>query len=227
MSTTTERAPSEAEVLAELRGAHDASAIVLYGSRAAPDTSGTNEESDWDVLVLSTSAQRRTAEGRWWRGVYLDVFIEPVGDGAQASLQVEERHLCLVGGRAMFDPEGHGARLLEAVQALARRGPPPLTPQARRRLVDWHWRTLTRAKGGSPASDYRRVELLHAALSDYFTLRGQWYPGLKPAITHLEDNDPAGSYLLAQALMPGAGFDALEAWIAHVTKEPPQRPLRS
>jgi hypothetical protein len=204
-------------IVREMIAKHGASAVILYGSQAMGAATKTRA-SDWNIFALSPKvtlgAQRKDA--RVFSGVYLDAFVE--SDALHNA--VKEEHLRLLGGQILHDTNEVGIRLMASVEALNRKGPPPLAMAELQQLRDWLWRTFERAQGGTAMSDLRRVQLLSELLPMYFKLRGCWFLGPRTAFAVLEQKDRHAFALFQQALLPDAAPSDLEALVHLVAMGP-------
>ena len=72
---------------------------------------------------------------------------------------------------------------------------------------------------GDVEGNYRRVWLLYALLEDYFLLRGLWYEGPQLGLAWLRTHDPPTFAAYGEALLPGAGLEAIESLVDHVLAE--------
>jgi Nucleotidyltransferase domain len=202
-------------IVREMIAKHGASAVILYGSQA---TGAATETSDWDVFALSpnvTLGQHRK-DARVFSGVYLDAFIE----SETLYSAIKEEHLRLMGGQILHDSNEVGIRLMASVEALNRKGPPPLALADLQQIRDWLWRTFERAQGGTAVSDLRRVHLLGELLPMYFKLRGCWFLGPRTAFAVLEQKDRHAFALFQQALLPDAAPGDLQALVHLVAMGP-------
>jgi predicted nucleotidyltransferase len=194
------------EVLDEMRRAHGAHAVILYGSHARGDATA---ESDVDVAAFADVA-RTMRDARPWRGTYLDAFVYPT------ALEPEPDLLKLVGGQILLDERGTARALLDRLDELDRRGPTPLPDDEATMRRVWAEKTLARIRRGDPEGTYRRHQLLVNLLEDYFALRGQWFRGAKVALAELERTAPDAFEAFVRALAPGAPMNALERLVAIV-----------
>jgi hypothetical protein len=202
-------------IVREMIAKHSASAVILYGSQAS---AAATETSDWDIFALSpkvTLCEHRK-DARIFSGVYLDAFIESESLHSAA----KEEHLRLLGGQILHDTNEVGIRLMASVEALNRKGPPPLAMAELQQLRDWLWRSFERAQGGTAMSDLRRVQLLSELLPMYFKLRGCWFLGSRTAFAVLEQKDRHAFALFQQALLPDAAPGDLEALVHLVAMGP-------
>ena len=160
-----------AEIVQTLTVDHGCHAVILYGSRARGDFQPT---SDWDVAGIreaGATAPLRVANA--FHGAWLDAFVY-----AEAAFTVIDPELLrFLPARILVDQRGFAKTLIERVDALDQKGPPPL-PEGEDEMVRvWYAKMLVRIARGDLESKYRRVELLFQALDNYFKLRGLWYRG--------------------------------------------------
>src|SRR6185436_8452344 len=101
-------------LVAELRRAHAAHTVILYGSHARGDAT---PESDIDFAAFA-DVPTMARDARQWCGMYLDGFIYPSAVAITPTLEPEM--LKLVGGRVLLDERGLAGPLLERVAALDR-----------------------------------------------------------------------------------------------------------
>jgi predicted nucleotidyltransferase len=196
-----------AEIIQTLTVEHGCHAVILYGSRARGDFQPT---SDWDVAgIREAGAKAPLRVARAFYGAWLDAFVYT--DAAFAVIDPEL--LRFLPARILVDERGFAKALLERVDTLDQKGPPPL-PEGEDEMVRvWYAKMLVRIARGDLESKYRRVELLFQALENYFKLRGLWYRGAKAGLPWLARHDPEMHIAFARALEPQASLDDLRALI--------------
>ncbi|HEY1814089.1 MAG TPA: nucleotidyltransferase domain-containing protein [Kofleriaceae bacterium] len=194
------------DVVAEMRRAHGAHAVILYGSHARGDATA---ESDVDVAAFA-DVSRVMRDARPWRGSYLDGFVYPTATEPEPDL------LKLVGGTILLDERGTARALLDRLDELERRGPIPLPDDEARMRRVWFEKTLARIRRGDPEAHYRRHQLLVNLLEDYFALRGVWFRGAKVALAELAQSSPDVFDAFVHAMAPGAPIDAVARLVAIV-----------
>ena len=199
-----------AEICQMLTVDHGCHAIILYGSRARGDF---QPASDWDVAgIREGGAAVPLRLARAFHGAWLDAFVY-----AEAAFTViDEELLRLLPARILVDERGFAKTLLERVDLLDQKGPPPL-PEGEDEMVRvWYAKMLVRIARGDLESKYRRVELLYQALENYFKLRGLWYRGAKAALPWLARHDPDTHAALTRAFEPHASLEDLRALVQRV-----------
>jgi hypothetical protein len=144
----------------------------------------------------------------------------PISDAfvyAEAGFTVIDPELLrFLPARILVDERGFAKTLIERVDALDRKGPPPL-PEGEGEMVRvWYAKMLVRIARGDLESKYRSVELLFQALENYFKLRGLWYPGPKAGLPWLARHDPETHTALARALEPYASLEDLRALVRRI-----------
>ncbi|MEJ7602443.1 MAG: nucleotidyltransferase domain-containing protein [Kofleriaceae bacterium] len=204
----------EASLIAELRRAHAAHTIILYGSRARGDATA---DSDIDVATFADVATM-TRDARPWVGLYLDGFVYPTEVATAEPLDPDL--LKFVGARVLVDDRGLAGPLLARLTALDREPPPPAAADHRQMLRVWSRKMLSRIQRGDVEAHYRRHWLLYQLLEDYFTLRGERYRGPKLALAGLLRDRPATFAAFERALAPDAPHAALEALVDVVAGDP-------
>jgi len=202
----TDRDPLLDTLCADLRAAHGAHAIVLYGSHA--DGTAT-PESDVDIAVFA-DVERELRDARWVHGVFLDAFVHPL---ALLDAEPGDALLKLGDSVVLLDDDGRAARLVERVRAKLAAGPAALAEDDAQMRRTWAWKMMDRIGRGDAEGDYRRHWLLMQLLEDWFALRGRWYLGPKRALAWLQREDPAAHALFAAALRPGAEDAAIRALV--------------
>ncbi|MRG94891.1 nucleotidyltransferase family protein [Polyangium spumosum] len=203
--------PPLARLVNELCLRHGCHTVVLYGSRALGTATA---ESDWDMLGIREGGEA-TRDARLVDGVFLDAFIVPESGvvGAGASF------LHLRGGRAVRDPRGLGARLLDDVAAALASPPRPVAEAEIAARRAWCHKMLGRIRRGGDAdveANYRRAWLLFDLLELYFVFRGRHYLGPKESFRFLAAEDGPAYEAFSAALAPGAPTSAVEALVARV-----------
>ena len=201
----------EATLLEEIRRAHRAHTVILYGSRARGDAT---PDSDVDFAAFA-DVETMTRDARRWNGLILDGFLYPTSVAGAATLDPDL--LKLAGGHILLDERGLAGPLLERVAALDREPPPPVADDHCQMLRIWARKMLPRISRGDVEAHYRRHWLLYQLLEDYFTLRGERYRGPKLALAMLRDERPVTFAIFERALAPGASHDDLAALVDEVT----------
>jgi len=192
--------------IAEAHGCHTA---ILYGSRAR---GSATDASDVD-LACFRDAGAPEREARRVGGIYYDAFVYPVS----VALDPEPFLVRIHPGVVLRERDDFGSAFLASLEATYERGPTPLRPEERMVLVLWAHKTLARVRGQATTdSAYRRSELMHDALQDYFALRGKWFRGLREALAELDEADPRAHRTFARAMQPGASDSALAELVATV-----------
>jgi predicted nucleotidyltransferase len=195
----------------ELVRVHAAHTVILYGSRARRDAT---PESDIDVAAFADAGETNR-DARLWNEIYLDGFVYPTAVIATfpSSSEPDLEMLKFLGARVLLDTRGLATPFLEAVAALDRRGPAPLSePEARMRRV-WAKKMLARIRRGDVEAHYRFHWLLYQLLEDHFALRGVWYRGPKLALAGLRGGEPEVVAAFQRALAPGASIAELEGLV--------------
>jgi hypothetical protein len=203
-----------AEIIQMLTVGHGCHAVLLYGSRARGDFQPT---SGWDVAgIREAGAAAPLRVARAFHGAWLDAFVY-----AEAAFTVIDPELLrFLPARILVDQRGFVRTLLDRIDALDQKGPPPL-PEGEDEMVRvWYAKMLVRIARGDLESKYRRVELLFQALENYFKLRGVWYRGPKAGLPWLARHDPETHAAFARALdEPHASLDDLRALVQRVLPE--------
>jgi predicted nucleotidyltransferase len=198
------------QITEELRRVHGVHTLVLYGSHGRGDAT---PESDLDVAGFA-DVPATLRDARVWQGRYLDAFVYPT---AVLTAAPDPELLKLLGGRVLVDDRGLATALLDAIAALDRRGPTPLTvDEAQMRRV-WARKMLARIGRDDLEARYRHHGLLYQLLEDYFALRGRWYRGPKVAFAELAIDDPETLSAFERALAPSAQLAELTALVDRVT----------
>jgi uncharacterized protein len=199
-----------ADIVQILTVDHGCHAVILYGSRARGDFEPT---SDWDVAgIRETGATTPLRVARAFHGAWLDAFVY-----AEAAFTVIDPDLLrFLPARILVDEHGFAKGLIERVEALDQKGPPPL-PEGEDEMVRvWYAKMLGRIGRGDLESKYRRVELLFQALENYFKLRGLWYRGAKAALPWLARHDPETYAAFTCAIEPDASLDDLRLLVERI-----------
>ena len=202
---------------------HDAFAVILYGSHAR---GAARQESDVDVLILVPPDDRAGRPSRDVRKVRrpdghevdLDGWlrvVDPADPVAAFDLRADPGHLCLLGGRALFDPGAVVPPILGELERVHGEGPAPVPDDEREAIRVWSARMLRRIaapkEGRAAIAAWRRAELFTVLLPEAFRLRRWWYPGPERAFAELDRLDPALARCFAVALEPDATLTDLEA----------------
>jgi predicted nucleotidyltransferase len=185
-----------AEALRELTKTHGCHTVILYGSRARGDFT---ETSDYDIVGFRADGPA-IRDARLFHGKYLDAFIYPEADAAQAS----SSFLHFRGGRVLVEKDGFGQKLLAKIEEVFARGPDPLPEHEAQMIRIWVEKMLARMAVGDAEGNYRRLWLQFDLLNMYFQLRNQWYLGPKASFQWLAQNNPAVFALFEQAIRPGS-----------------------
>ena len=180
-------------------------ALIVYGSYA-DGTEG--QDSDFDALAVGPGLPEAHDTGAPC-GVRLDLFVYPSErfDGEYDVGEIEQ----ILGGRAVIDRSGIGARLLEAVAAHVA----GYVPKGRREIDEelaWCDKMLIRASRGDAEGFYRWHWLLTDSLEICFDALGLRYPGPKKALRWLRDERPE-LYEGYEAALREMDYAALRAWI--------------
>jgi hypothetical protein len=202
----------DTELIDELRRAHGAHTLILYGSYARGDAT---DESDIDVACFA-DVDDTSRDARLWHGIYLDGFVYPTKLATAPDLDM----LKLVGGRVLVDDRGLATPLLDQLAEIDRRGPMPLRADDCQMRRMWATKTLRRLRHGDLEADYRRHQLMYELLQDEFAYRGEWFRGAKLALAELARSRPTTYALFARALSRSASFDDIRAVVEHVTGLP-------
>jgi len=199
-----------AEIVQTLTVEHGCHAVILYGSRARGDF---QPASDWDVAgIREAGAAAPLRVARAFQGTWLDAFVY----GEAAFTVIEPELLRFLPARILLDERGFAKTLLERVELLDQKGPPPL-PEGEDEMVRvWYTKMLVRIARGDLEAKYRRLELLFQALDNYFKLRRYWYRGPKAALPWLARHDPETHAAFARALEPHASLEDLRALVQRV-----------
>jgi uncharacterized protein len=199
-----------ADIVQTLTVDYGCHAVILYGSRARGDFQPT---SDWDVAgIRETGATAPLRVARAFHGAWLDAFVY-----AEAAFEVIDPDLLrFLPARILVDERGFAKKLIERVEALDQKGPPPLPDGEDEMVRAWYAKMLGRIAGGDLESKYRRVELLFQGLENYFELRGLWYRGAKAALPWLAKHDPEMHAAFARALEPHATLEDLRALVQRI-----------
>jgi len=195
----------------DIRRAHAAHTIILYGSYARGDAT---DESDIDVACFA-DVDDTSRDARVWHGMYLDGFVYPTKLATNPDLDM----LKLVGGRVLLDERGLATPLLDQLADTDRRGPAPLRADDRQMRRMWAQKTLARLQHDDLEAHYRRHQLMYELFQDYFAYRGEWFRGAKLALAELARSRPTTYALFARALAPNASLDAIRVVVEHATEE--------
>jgi predicted nucleotidyltransferase len=209
---------NEAALIAELRRAHRAHTVVLYGSRARGDATA---DSDIDVAVF-TDAPTADRDARRWRGTWLDAFVHPTAD-LHAPPSIEQ--LKLDGAQVLVDDRGLAGPWLARIHAWIARGPAPLSEADARLRRSWAHKTLARLGRADDEALHRFHLLLVQLLEDDFALRGEWYRGPKQGLHDLRVRRPTtyAAYLDAASLPFASAMPAMARLVELVVgaEDPP------
>lgn len=184
------------EMAEALRARHGAHTVVLYGSRGRGE--GTSA-SDYDLLGIGP-VERTIRDAGLFQGHYLDAFVMPDARVAAPDASLVYMH----GGLVVFEKDGAGTRLLEALAALHAAGPAPLTEDDAAMRRAWILKMIERIERGDLEAHLRRAMLMAQLLEDYCALRGRWYEGPRRGIAELQRSEPTLYALYERALQPGA-----------------------
>jgi len=203
----------DSDLVAELKRAHGAHTIIVYGSLARGDAT---PESDIDVAAFADVTET-SRDARLWNGRYLDGNVYPTAVMASSEVDL----LKLVGGHIILDERQLAGPFLARLDALERAGPAPLPETELRMRRVWAHKMLARIERGDVEAHYRHHWLLLQLLEDYYALRGTWYRGPKLAFQELRRDAPATFAAFEHALAPGAPLSALAALVERVERVGP------
>src|SRR5207237_9884180 len=127
-----------ADIVQTLTVDHGCHAVILYGSRARGDFQST---SDWDVAGIREAGATATLRvARAFYGAWLDAFVY-----AEAAFTVIDPELLrFLPARILVDDRGFAKALLERVEALDRKGPPPLPEGEAEMVPAWYAKMMLR-----------------------------------------------------------------------------------
>lgn len=178
-----------------LMAAQGCHTVILYGSWARGEAT---RDSDVDLFGVREH-EPSVRDARVVDGIYIDAFIE-----SEATLKAPDASLLqILGGVVLFERDGFGSALLARLAELRDRGPAALSDDERRARVLWSRKMVDRVRAlPGPEGEYRRMQLLLAALEDYFVLRSVWYRGPKEALAWLRQHDASAYEHFGRATTP-------------------------
>jgi uncharacterized protein len=189
-------------IVGEVADVHACHTAILYGSWAL----GTaTRMSDIDVLLVRSSGPT-IRDARIVDGVYLDAFVYADAELAEPGAPL----LRILGGRVIRERDAFGTGLLARLRKVHEAGPPAIAEDERQMILLWPRKMLERILGQRGIeAEYRRMQLLMQCVEDYFSLRGEWFPGPKQAFERLRSCDTPTYSKLEAALHRDASDQAL------------------
>jgi hypothetical protein len=164
------------------------------------------------LAVRETGSTAPLRVARAFHGAWLDAFVY----AESAFTKIDPDMLRFLPARILVDGRGFAKRLIERVDTLNQKGPPPRPKDEDEMVRVWYAKMLVRIDGGDLESKYRKVELLFKALENYFELRGLWYRGPKAGLPWLARHDPETHTAFSRALDPQASLEDLRALVQRV-----------
>ncbi len=173
----------------------------MHGSRSRDDFT---EDSDYDFMGFRDQGPR-VNDARMIDGKFLDAFVYPVSE----VIGQEENFLRVRRGRILRDTEGFGRNLVDSLERIFKRGPPPMLEDEVQMIRIWIQKMLNRIVKEDVEANYRRAWLQFELLELFFKLRGKWYPGPRESFAWLAVHEPEVHGLFETALRPGSSRNLL------------------
>lgn len=194
-------------IIRTLKTKYKCHTALLYGSRARD---AATETSDYDVLGISRTG-KKTRIAKKVNGAYWDVFVFPEKDLTELSATWRN-------ARVLFERGNFGRKLILRIEKFVAKPfvPAPAYEIAAARA--WPAKQFERIAAGDAHGNYRRLELLSAALGDYFQIRRKRFWGPKAGLAWLEENDRATFKLFSRAYAKPTDMRALKALVTRVYK---------
>lgn len=199
-------------IVQHLRTEYGCHTAILYGSRARGEETAT---SDYDVAGIRKLGPRTRRAGKV-QGAYWDIFVYSEKDLRKFT----DQQWAWKNARILWEGGNYGRRLLAR---LARFWETPFEPAPEFEIEAtraWSLKQLERCQLGDVHGHYRRSELQVAALSDYFQIRKQRYPGPKAALQWLLGAEPELHALFARVYEQPTDLQALRQLIERVYRFP-------
>lgn len=165
----------------DLVSKHNPKLILLYGSYARNDYT---PKSDIDVVCFKDVENVET-DTRDFDGFYLDAWVKPIDE-----LDTPKNLIYLEGAKILYDPDGLGEDLLNAIGTVLDSPPEKIEGSELEHIKAWTLKMLDRTYRGDIEANYRRQWLIFDLLSMYFKLNQKWYRGSKLAFRELKEIDP-------------------------------------
>ena len=192
-------------VIDSLLARYNPDTVILYGSFA---DGSTGSDSEFDAL-LKADVPETIHDTSVLNGIQLDVFVYPTS--AEPS---PEEILPIYHGRVLLDKTGKGKDLYEKVRAYVENYPRKTEEEVKSEL-SWCEKMLLRSRRTDVEGNFRWHWVLCDSLDIYCDLRRQFYFGPKKALRWMEESDPEGFRIYAQALS-GMDHVSLENLIGYM-----------
>ena len=199
------------KAVAEISAKYQPHTIIVYGFRARGDAA---PDSDVDIACF-VDQPPVSRDARLFNNYYLDAWVY----STESMDHFTEEFLKFESGFCAVDLLGLGKRLLDQVHQVLAEGPDPLSEEEKHHIKQWVYKTLERTKKHDVEGNYRRIWLQYALLHRYFSLRDQWFLGLKQSFKWLEAHDPLAFKRFSDAYCQPGNLQLLEALADYTTKD--------
>ena len=192
----------------------DVRAVMLYGSRA---DGRAVADSDYDLAIICDPVEVDQM-GFFHEGISYSCFFYPSRIVQPGKMDYRTAFFCFR-AKPLYDPDGIGARFARISDSLVAQGS-KATGKRCREIEDYLESLAVMARGVDAAADHARTRLLLHGLDMSFLYHGMPDVGCKRELEVLLRDDPDLFDCYVRALLPGAPFEDVRAWLDAALSEP-------